>query len=85
MATVIGYPTFPDDHVGAVGAVTDWHGEPLGTARIVASWRLPRHCYISDRMFQIECVIDGVLYTGRGCGSSMIWKGKPKAVKRAAS
>ena len=81
-ANVTGYPVFPVDHVGAVGTVNDWHGEPLGTARVVACWRLPRSCFVSDRMYQIECVIECVLYTGRGCGSNMAWVGKPKAANR---
>ncbi len=61
--------------------LTTWHGEWLGNASIVASWRTPRSAY-SDRMYQVEVIIDGRTYTGRSNGVGMVWKGKPKATRR---
>ena len=77
----------PDRAIGYLGerqpdgsrSMNDWHGNILGSARVVGSWRLPRNCWISDRMYQIEATINGVVYTGRGCGSGMIWRGRRKA------
>ncbi len=59
-------------------AITNWHGEILGTATVVASWPTPRS-YMSGTMCQIEATIDGVTYTGRGAGNNMLWRGKRKA------
>lgn len=61
--------------------ITDWHGNHLGDAKIVASWSLPRTSWISDRMFQVEATIDGVTYTGRSAGAGMFWRGKVKRSK----
>ena len=74
----IGYPKFDQDQAGAVGVMNDWHGNKLGTARIVSCWETTPRRYISPRMYQIEATIDGVTYTGRGGGSGMIWRGKAK-------
>jgi hypothetical protein len=71
-----GYLTFDTPElIGTTGAVTDWHGTRLGTARIVGRWRTPRS-FMASHMLQVECRIDGVLYTGRGCGNGMVWSGK---------
>ena len=58
--------------------VTTWHGETLGRACIVASWATPRS-YVSSRMYQIEAIIDGIKYTGRGAGNGMVCKLRRKA------
>lgn len=73
----IGYPKFESDHIGASGVMQSWNGDTLGTASITSSWRINSHW--APRMFQIECVIDGRTYTGRGMGSGMIWRGKRKS------
>jgi hypothetical protein len=62
------------------GALTLWSGRQIGTWRAVASWRTPRGI-LSDRMYQIEAVVDGILYTGRGGGEGMLWRGKRKVGK----
>lgn len=58
--------------------VTTWTGAELGTARVVKSWRMP-HSWQSSRQYQVECVINGVLYTGRSMGGGMLWRGQRKA------
>lgn len=68
---IVAYPK-------ADGVLGDWHGNPIGTWRTVASWPTPRS-YVASRMLQIEATVDGVVYTGRGAGVSMIYKGKRKA------
>jgi len=34
--------------------------------------------YISDRMFQVEAIVNGVTYTGRSAGVGMSYRGKRK-------
>lgn len=58
--------------------MTDWHGNALGYARVVASWPI-RNSFWSVRMHQVETRIDHVLYTGRTMGDGMVWSGKRKA------
>lgn len=72
----IGYPKFDGgEFVGVTGVMQDWHGNRLGTCRIVSSWLTPRS-FVSFHMYQIEALINGVRYTGRGAGNGMIWRGK---------
>jgi hypothetical protein len=66
------------DMVGDCGELRDWHGNAIGTCRIVARWPTPRS-WVSSYMYQIEATIGGVTYTGRGAGSGMLWRGKRKA------
>jgi hypothetical protein len=56
-----------------------WHGEDLGTLKVVSWWRLPLSCWVSDRMYQVEATVDGVVYTGRTTGGGMIARLKRKA------
>ena len=63
------------------GLLCDWHGNPIGTYRIVATWATPRS-YVSSVMHQIEACVNGVTYTGRGAGEGMIFHGKRKASRR---
>lgn len=60
------------------GVLTDWHGKPLGTWRATSSWRVG-YPPCADRMYQIEAVVDGVKYTGRGQGVGMMYRGRRKA------
>jgi len=62
---------------GKDGVLNDWHGKPVGTWRSVASW--PINSWIGSTMHQIEARVDGVLYTGRGFGEGMLYRGKRKA------
>jgi hypothetical protein len=57
------------------GALTDWHGKPLGTYRIVATWRTPRS-YVSTTMHAVHARVDGVVYKGRSAGVGMVFCGK---------
>lgn len=70
------------DHIVAYpkadGVLGDWHGNPIGTWRATSTWRTPRS-YMSSTMSQIEAIVDGVTYTGRGAGEGMIFKGKRRA------
>lgn len=67
---IVAYP-------GANGILTDWHGNKLGTWRATSTWKTPRSCY-SSTMSQIEAIVNGVTYTGRGAGEGMVFKGKAK-------
>jgi len=67
---IIAYP-------GKDGILTDWHGKPIGTWHAVASW--PVYSFIGSHMYQIEAVVDNIIYTGRGFGEGMIYKGKRKS------
>jgi len=78
-AYAVGYLKFDGpEWLGSTGTLTNWHGERLATARIVAKWPTPRS-FMSSHMLQVECCIDGVWFTGRSAGSGMIWRGKPCA------
>ena len=33
---IIGYPYFEKEFVGAVGALNSWHGQTIGTCKIVS-------------------------------------------------
>lgn len=65
---------YPDTETS--GNLKDWHGNVIGTCRVLSSWRLPLHCWVSSRMFSYECFVDGVRYVGRGCGKGMILRAK---------
>jgi hypothetical protein len=65
-------------------SLTDWHGNRLGSARVVTSWRLDGSA-LSDRMYQVECTVNGAAYTGRTLGASMAWRGRAKRVPFAKS
>ena len=66
---IIAYP-------GPDNVLQDWHGRPLGRWRAVASWRQARRK--PERIYQIEAVVAGVTYTGRGLGQGMIFSGYRK-------
>ena len=73
---IVAYPA-------ANGVLQDWHGKAIGTWRAVSSWSTPRS-YMSSRMYQIEARVDGVTYTGRGCGIGMMYSGRAKCAKARA-
>jgi hypothetical protein len=73
-----GAPDFIIAYPCANGVLGDFHGNPIGTWRAVSTWRTPRSFY-SGTMSQIEAVVNGVRYTGRGAGEGMVYKGKRKA------
>lgn len=68
----IGYMSSDLSHV------TDTNGKVIGKATVVASWPMPKTCYVSSRQYQVECVVDGKRYTGRTFGGGMSWRGKAK-------
>jgi hypothetical protein len=49
--------------------LTLWTGEKIGTCALGRSWRVP--AYTGERMYQIYATVNGVNYTGRGCGQGM--------------
>lgn len=67
---IVAYPS--DNNI-----LTDWHGIVIGTWKTVASWSV--ESYIGSRMHQIEARVNGIVYTGRGFGKGMSYKGKRKA------
>jgi hypothetical protein len=69
----LGYPM-------ANGILGDCHCKPIGTWRSVSAWRV--NSWIGSHMHQIEAVIDGVTYTGRGFGEGMALTGRPKRTNR---
>jgi hypothetical protein len=54
--------------------ITDWQGNEMGAAMIVAHWKI--NSYLSDCMMQVEARIGGRWYTGRSTGEGMLWRGK---------
>jgi hypothetical protein len=59
------------------GILGNWRGDPIGTWKAVSTWKTPRS-FMSSTMSQIEAVVNGIRYTGRGAGIGMIFKGKSK-------
>lgn len=57
------------------GVLTDWHGNKLGTYRIVSTWETPAS-YVSSTMHAVHATVNGVLYKGRSAGVGMIFRGK---------
>lgn len=55
--------------------ITDWHGNKLGTGKVIAHWPIPNGVY-SPRMYQVTAVINGRVYKGRSLGNDMLWRGK---------
>jgi len=68
---IIAYP-------GKDGRLNDWHGQQIGTYRILSTWRTPRS-FISSTMSSIECFVNGIRYVGRGAGIGMILRAKRSA------
>lgn len=52
------------------GDVQTWHGEKLGTYRVVSSWKNYRGVF-SDRVVAVRATIDGRSYHGRSGGSGL--------------
>ncbi len=79
--TLVAYPKFDREVVGALGTLCNWHGIPIGTCRIAAKWPTPRS-WFSSHAYQIEAHVGGRIYTGRGAGSDMIYRGRLTARSR---
>ena len=65
-------------YLGKDGALTDWHGDKLGTYRITATWRTPGS-WKSGTMSQVYATVDGTRYTGRSGGEGMVFVGRKVA------
>ena len=63
-------------YLGEDGKLYACNGKTLGTYRIIATWRMPRTCFISPYQYQVEAKVDGMTYTGRSFGKGMIFKGR---------
>lgn len=57
------------------GKVCDWHGNVLGEAFVLSSWRIPRS-YIASRMYSYAVYVNGVRYIGRGTGNGMVLRAR---------
>ena len=68
-------------YLGEGGVLTDWHGSPIGTYRITATWRTPRS-FASGRMHQVEATVGGRVYTGRSAGVGCVYRGRRKKSRR---
>lgn len=55
------------------------HGKVIGTWKSVARWAV--NSWTGSHMHQIEAIVNGVTYTGRGLGEDMLFTGKRKAGK----
>jgi hypothetical protein len=65
------------------GILNNWHGERMGTWRSTSRWRVDS--YIGSHMHQIVATLDdGRIYTGRGFGVGMSFRGKRIASQRKA-
>jgi len=64
---IVAYPK-------ANGELGDWHGQTMGTWRVMSSW--PIRSWIGSRMYSIECFVNGVRYVGRGFGVGMSLRAK---------
>ena len=68
-----------DSHIIAYlakdGILTDWHGNPIGTYRIVSTWKTPRS-YVSSTMSAVHATVNGMVYKGRSAGIGMSFSGK---------
>ena len=73
---IYGYPKIQ----GSRGVLMDWHDQQeLGKLVVTSSWKI-NSCF-GSHMFQMEVTMpDGKVYTGRGMGDGMIFKGKAKKV-----
>mgnify|MGYP001559847639 CR=1 FL=1 len=89
--TVSGYPAlFPgDEEVRKQSGGSSWtglrpgqrlvlkgfKGDEIAHGRVKSCWRTP-NSYTGSEMCQMEFVIDGATYSGRGFGVGMAWSGK---------
>src|ERR1700722_10202851 len=61
------------------GILGDWHGEAIGTWRVLSSWKV--NSYIGSRMYSIEARVNGVRYAGRGFGVGMSLRAKRSRIQ----
>lgn len=66
-------------YLGKAGVLTDWHGNEIGTYRIISTWKTPRS-FLSSSMSAVHARVDGRLYKGRSAGEGMIFSGRLAAV-----
>jgi len=66
-------------YLGENGQLVDWHGNVLGTYKVVSRWRTPGWA-ISGHMCAVHATVDGVLYKGRAAGVQMLFRGKVAAL-----
>jgi len=61
------------------GILNDWHGNKIGTYRVISSrpaMFFGHRSHWSDRYFYMRALVDGRAYSLRGFGVGMIAKGK---------
>ncbi len=68
-------------YLGKDGKIYRWPGgKAIGTYKFTSSWKIDS--YMSDRMYQVEAKIDGIVYVGRSLGTLMELRGKPKVTRK---
>lgn len=72
---IVGYLRGPDSRVGDRGEFVSWRGEKLGTYVIISRWRV-NNSWQSTHRIAARVFINGVVYSGRGFGSGMLFRGK---------
>lgn len=79
----VGYPHFAEERIGALGEMRDWSGQVIGSAQIIGSRPavfFGRRSWIAETQYFIRATIkvgeETRVYSGRGFGSGMIWKGR---------
>lgn len=67
-------------YLGQNGVFEDLNGQRIGKYALVYGWKTP-NSHVSDRMYQVEVIVNGVLYTGRSAGVGMLFNGRMKKSK----
>jgi hypothetical protein len=75
---LIGYPDTESS-----GNLKDWHGNVIGTCRVLSSRERWSRFTPVTRMFSYECFVNGVRYVGRGSGKGMILRAKRSTRQRS--
>ena len=65
---IVAYP-------GNGGKLNDWHGNAIGTYRIMSTW-CTTWTFGRATLHSIECFVDGKRYVGRGQGKGMLLRAK---------
>jgi hypothetical protein len=62
-------------YLGKSGVLTDWHGNSLGSYRVVSTWKTPRS-FMSSTMSAVHAYVGERVYKGRSAGEGMVFFGK---------
>lgn len=70
-------PDYITAYLAKDGILTDWYGTPIGTYKIVSTWKTPRS-YVSSTMNAVHATVAGKVYKGRSAGVGMFFNGRGK-------